>query len=749
MRTFKTFISCKTFFFIVCFFSHYSFGQQDFNKFKTLKSEGQISKDFSSLTYEKIEEIRKENRSDLSNSDEKKFLKMIHYGIDELLHSGMVVYGDEVSLYVKSIAEKLLVNKPDLIGKLRFYTLKSNESNAFSTDQGIVFVTTGLISQLVNEAQLAFVLAHEISHYTEKHVVELFEYASKKGNSSIRDYSIYSKDKELEADKIGLELYKDAGYSKDELLPSFDVLMYSYLPFEEVEVPRDYFSSNELYIPDNLFTTVKYEIKAIEDYDDSKSSHPNIKKRKEQVEGESDKIQNWGNKVFLFGEKKFQYIRSICRFESVRTDIMYSHYVDALYSILILEKEFPNSIYLGRMKAQAWLGLARFKIDGNINNAVDANSKLEGEIGAMHFFIKKLKKVELITVALRQVHDLKSKYPSDKEVNTIYSILLKELAFSPDFKLDNYSKKNFSDASKGFLDIKNGDSKVVIDSLQIAKVSKYDKIKNKKNADNFVNFDSTKFYLYGISDIIIDSSFTKIFKNYKAKFLDIEKEQETFDKLTYKQQRNITKKEKEENLHLGLKELIIVEPMVFSYRKGRLDYIRSEKLKHNFSDIIASTAKEVGVDVSMIDRDHLKSSGTIVFNERNLIFSFMNQQMSKSKDDNNLDVFPVDFELLNEIKTNYNTSKILFSWVEYSHISRFSYSGVFFSILIYPISFVYFPISIMNRHETKMNIFVLDIEKGNVETGESYYFKDAPRTINLGAHMYSVFNKIKLQKSIK
>src|SRR5690606_12160884 len=149
--------------------------QTDFNHYQTLQSSGKIPEDFSKQTSIKLEEDTEE-RDGLTRSEEELFLEMIHYGIGEILHSGVCVYGDPVSNYVERVADHLLVDMPEVRKKLRFYTIKSNVANAFSTDQGIVFVTTGLIAQLTDEAELAFVLAHEISHYTEKHVVQTFDW---------------------------------------------------------------------------------------------------------------------------------------------------------------------------------------------------------------------------------------------------------------------------------------------------------------------------------------------------------------------------------------------------------------------------------------------------------------------------------------------------------------------------------------------------------------------------------------------
>ncbi len=724
-------------------FKNFITAQQDFNKFKTLQSVGTIPNDFSSLTYQKIKEDLKTQKGNLSKSEEKIFLQGIHYGIDDILHSGMVVYGDEVSLYVKSIVDKLLVNEPELKSKLRFYTLKANESNAFSTDQGIVFVTTGLISQLTSEAQLAFVLGHEISHYTEKHVVETFEYRTENTNSNIKELSIYSKDKEFEADKLGLKWYNNAGYSKAELLPSFDVLMYSYLPFDEVEVPNTYFNTSSLFVPVSFFPSKKYPITAIEDYDDSRSSHPNIKKRKEQIEQEIITYSNWGDAVFHFGQKKFEYIRNICRFESIRTDILDASYANALYSIFILEKEFPNSIYLKRMKAQVWLGLAQFKKNGSINETVEKNSDLEGEIASIHYFIKKLNKDGLFTIALREIYDLKQETKDDKQILAIYNYLLKELSSVNQYKLDNFSKKSFSIAANEAIE-KQNKNVVIADTTVNKKVgSKYDKIKSKKNIDNPDNFDSTKFYLYGISDIISDSLFVQDFKKYKDEFDVKEKKQEDFDKLTYKQRNAIEEKEELELLSIGAHEMIVVEPMVYSYKHGVVDLMKSEKLKHEFSTVIENAADDAGIVAYSIDRDHLEAKGTVVYNERSTLFAFMTQA---SRDDN-FNIFPVDYEQLEEIKINYGTGKVLFTWIEHQYSPRISGTAIFLSVFIYPILPIYIPVGIFSGHDTDLNVVVLDIEKGSVEVGSSYYFKDTPRKLHLGAHMFNVFQKLKQKKS--
>lgn len=723
---------------ILCFlvFTYNVCAQQDFNSFKTLRSEGKIPDDFSRLTVEKIQEDKGNTDRSLSKAQEKIFLEGIHYGIDQLLHSGMVIYGDEISNYVSDVADKLLKKKfASLRGKLRFYTIKSNASNALSTDQGIVFVTTGLLSQLTSEAQLAFILAHEIAHYQEKHVVESFEYRNQRNRNTIKQLSVYSKEKELIADKVGIEIYNAAGYSKSQLLPSFDVLMYSYLPFEEVTFPKDYFNTDLLFVPESFFPNKKYEIKAIEDYDDSESSHPNIKKRKSEAVSVIDAYKNWGDNISFLGEDRFYYTRNLCRFESIRTDILNANYGDALYSIFILEKEFPNSDYLKRMKAQSWLGLAQYKSDGTINETIDRNSELEGEIASVHYFIKKLNLEATITMSLRQIQDIKNDLPNDEEVYSIWKKILLLSADVKKFNINNYSNLTFNNAV--------GAKEEVKDSSEIKKelesLNKYERIKRKKNYTDPTVFDSTKFYHYALTDLIEDEVFISKYNHVRDSLDLIQKEIEEYNDLSYYEKRKLNKekaKTKEEGS--GITEFILVEPAAISYKKRRVDYKASERIKSRYEEAINNAGDFLDMSIYTINSKNLNELGTLGFNERstltNLLFQFSQNQ--------DIDVFPVDFSYLKEIEKNYGTSKIVFTIVEHAYSPEFSSSALW--LIFYPPALLgYLPIPFMNGNVTELNLLVLDTKTGKVDKGISYTFNEPTTKLILESRMYDILKNLK------
>lgn len=77
-----------------------------------------------------------------------------------------------VNNYVDSIGQRLAKNstRPDIA--YTFQVVKDDSINAFATAGGYVYVTTSLLKAADNEAQLAGVLAHEIGHIAERHLIE-------------------------------------------------------------------------------------------------------------------------------------------------------------------------------------------------------------------------------------------------------------------------------------------------------------------------------------------------------------------------------------------------------------------------------------------------------------------------------------------------------------------------------------------------------------------------------------------------
>lgn len=106
----------------------------------------------------------------------------------------------------------------------RFRVVDSPEINAFALPGGRVFVTTGMLGFLTSEAELAFVLGHEIAHVDQRHAIEALvtqiamERVGLGDVGKVADLPLrliragYRKYQELEADTTGLHLATAAGY---------------------------------------------------------------------------------------------------------------------------------------------------------------------------------------------------------------------------------------------------------------------------------------------------------------------------------------------------------------------------------------------------------------------------------------------------------------------------------------------------------------------------------------------------------
>lgn len=73
-----------------------------------------------------------------------------------------------INLVGQAVAD--VSNRPDI--DYHFAILNTEHPNAFATPGGYVFVSIGLLRMIENEAQLAGVLAHEVTHISQKHALQ-------------------------------------------------------------------------------------------------------------------------------------------------------------------------------------------------------------------------------------------------------------------------------------------------------------------------------------------------------------------------------------------------------------------------------------------------------------------------------------------------------------------------------------------------------------------------------------------------
>ncbi|MDY6988446.1 MAG: M48 family metalloprotease [Thermodesulfobacteriota bacterium] len=87
-------------------------------------------------------------------------------------NSGLICPDEGLRVYLNTIAEKL---QPEGISEhieFNIKVIKNPYLNAFAFPNGIIYVHTGMLARMDNEAQLATLLAHEMTHCTHRHAVK-------------------------------------------------------------------------------------------------------------------------------------------------------------------------------------------------------------------------------------------------------------------------------------------------------------------------------------------------------------------------------------------------------------------------------------------------------------------------------------------------------------------------------------------------------------------------------------------------
>lgn len=117
--------------------------------------------------------------------------KLVHgtagIGLQEEKTIGNSVAVEIVSRYGGLLRDDAITHRVNLVGKsiarysdrpeltYRFGVLNSATVNAFSAPGGDIFITKGLYDLVQNDDQLAGVLAHEITHVTQRHALKIIE----------------------------------------------------------------------------------------------------------------------------------------------------------------------------------------------------------------------------------------------------------------------------------------------------------------------------------------------------------------------------------------------------------------------------------------------------------------------------------------------------------------------------------------------------------------------------------------------
>jgi len=194
--------------------------------------------------------------------DEKRLWRRSEEEEKILDRSGLIYEDKELEAYLNEVARRL--QPPEVFTYIPFKikVIKNPYLNAFAFPNGVIYIHTGILARMDNEAQLATLLAHEMTHATHRHAVKGFRDIKNKTaflatiqvtlgglGGGVGDLATllgtvgtmaavtgYSRDLEREADVEGLRLMVNAGYDPREA-PKLFIHLKKELEEENIKEP--------------------------------------------------------------------------------------------------------------------------------------------------------------------------------------------------------------------------------------------------------------------------------------------------------------------------------------------------------------------------------------------------------------------------------------------------------------------------------------------------------------------------------
>lgn len=351
---------------------------------------------------------------------------------------------NELTPYLQGVLNNIYSANPTIPRETNVYAYRSEAANAMSYGEGTIAFTLGLLARMETEAQVAFVLCHELAHYHARHAdlkaAELarinFDPQLKKQVKAIERsaYGQYSKltelagafglsitrhsrDKEFEADSIALRLYLNTSYDLHapvrvlEILDSADISLYTNnLNF------RKYFDFDAYPFKDRWIdytrSTTWYSTKE----NDSLHTHPSCARRIIAIKRQLLGISPTNRKAVDFGVEQSNKLRQRSEFEIAASLFQFRSYGRSLFSFLTLSDRYPDNSYIHAMIGQGLYQLYKHQKDHELGKVLALPDPRFAENYDRYLsFVHALRLMELASLSYHYVSTKKELYGQQEE----------------------------------------------------------------------------------------------------------------------------------------------------------------------------------------------------------------------------------------------------------------------------------------------------------------------------------------------
>lgn len=441
MKVIKTIYQLSIFVAILFFCSNLTFAQlaEDYHP---IKLKGEIPSDFLKRIKGDVQ-LKYENSLRLNSVQKEQFRVGTEYILRDIFQQGNIYFNDPMTDYVRKVGDNLLYGT-DLANDITFFVSRFNVTNATTWQDGTVIVNIGLIACLENEAQLAFALAHEISHYIQQHpYLQYGRFVKKQQVENNSNVFVQNTDRtlnyELEADSIAINLLKKAKYNYNEGSKVLRIVRREY-ERDAISFVR-YLSSDKFEIKEiNICKPISYQDYMENESVSSKSILSLDIRQRKLIKRLSSVEYQVSLKNYILAKDLFKKIQSIARFELVEQTFLSSNYLRSIYEALSLLNDFPKNKYLHIKVSENLYYINSYNDLSIIDRIFFDQKKIEDEVYAdFCCFINKLTKEDMRKMVFGFVQQQYQNYPSDERMLIIMAKTV-EMVYDMEYAKSYYEK---------------------------------------------------------------------------------------------------------------------------------------------------------------------------------------------------------------------------------------------------------------------------------------------------------------------
>jgi Zn-dependent protease with chaperone function len=335
----------------------------------------------------------------------------VYGSISETVTGVSIITHKETTQYLQQLVQEIFRNN-EILKSLTPRILFSRDlnPNAYTMADGTIVLNAGLLLQLKNEAEIIFVLCHELAHYylehnrkaIQKYVESVNDKELQKQIKAIQkqaynqnkqitaltkglllDTRKHSRENETEADAFALKLMKNTNYSLAAIQECLAILdsLHENIYFKQVDISKVFHSSaypfKQLWIEKEslIFEDIVADTLTKEEKEDL-STHPNCKARSNALSNFIKEQQTTLRKTFVVSEEKFTQLKKQFYIEAIENTFKENLLSQHLYYSVMLLQESDYKKYAVYNILRCFNTLYEKQQNHTLGLAIDAENKL-------------------------------------------------------------------------------------------------------------------------------------------------------------------------------------------------------------------------------------------------------------------------------------------------------------------------------------------------------------------------------------